>query len=99
MHLINFALCVEVIIVSGLLEMLFSYLRSVEKEILDPDYHLENANIQQISSYKSLLGRTLMLQMNRVPYVLEMWLFPAPWTLWASCHLAMGHCREHAQNC
>lgn len=36
MHLINFAVHVEVIIVSGTLEMLFSYLLSVEKKILDP---------------------------------------------------------------
>lgn len=35
-HLINFAVHVEVILVSGILEMLFSYLLSVEKEILDP---------------------------------------------------------------
>lgn len=36
MYLINFAVHVEVIIVRGILEMLFSYLLSVEEEILDP---------------------------------------------------------------
>lgn len=54
-------------------------------------YHLKNSNVQQIPSYKSLLGETLMLQMHRVPCPLEIWFFPAPWILWASFHLAMGH--------
>lgn len=75
-HLINFAVYAEVIIVSGLLEILFSYYFSVEKKILDPDIILRMQNVQQMSSYRNLLGRTLMLQMHAVPCALEMWLLP-----------------------
>lgn len=77
-HLINFAVYAEVIVVSGLLEILFSYYFSVEKKILDPDIIWRMQNVQQMSSYRNLLGRTSMLQMHTVPCALEIWLLPCP---------------------